>query len=268
MEDLLEALQLQQLGHGDAAVFADDAEVVALEVGDHHQLGDFLWRSEEVVGRLFVRRRFRAPRAGAFDRAGADRSSAHFQEGLRRGGKDRASIQLDECRARSGRVVAQGFVECPRISAPRRGEAVREIYLIDVPLRDVILSPRDHGAELLALDRRGEHRPLRSDRRTCPPDLDPSAHRMPRFIDMSEDERVVVEAEAERALVFHESRREAVRQAVVEPRLRGLRPHLFAQLRPFALSAPAQNPRGPGRDDREMLRAAALQRCVEKNHAR
>ena len=44
VEDLLEALELQQLRDAHAAEFADLPEVVALEIGDHDEFGDFLWR--------------------------------------------------------------------------------------------------------------------------------------------------------------------------------------------------------------------------------
>ena len=54
MEDLLEAFELQQFRHGHAAELADRAEVVALEVGDHDQLGDFLRRGEQIVGGFLV----------------------------------------------------------------------------------------------------------------------------------------------------------------------------------------------------------------------
>ncbi len=71
--DVLKALELQQLGYAHTAKITDPPEIIALEIGDHHQLGDFLGRGEEIVGVALVELLVLAARARAFDRARDDR---------------------------------------------------------------------------------------------------------------------------------------------------------------------------------------------------
>ena len=42
--DLFIALEFEELGNGYTAIFADASEIIALQIGDHDELGDLLWR--------------------------------------------------------------------------------------------------------------------------------------------------------------------------------------------------------------------------------
>ena len=74
--DLFVAFQLEELGDGDTAVFANAAEVVAFEVGDHDQLGDFLDGGDQVVGVALVALRVCPSGSGSLDGARYDPPAA------------------------------------------------------------------------------------------------------------------------------------------------------------------------------------------------
>jgi hypothetical protein len=76
MENLLVTFEFQQLWHGHTAEIAHLAEVVALEIGDHHEFRDFLGRSDEVECALFIREWIGPPWARAFDGARANGATA------------------------------------------------------------------------------------------------------------------------------------------------------------------------------------------------
>ncbi len=77
MMHVLIAFELEEFGNGDAAVFANPAKVVSLQVGDHNQFRDLLGRGEEVVGVTLVELGIGPTGTGAFDRAGDDAAAAH-----------------------------------------------------------------------------------------------------------------------------------------------------------------------------------------------
>ena len=83
--DLCKRLQLEHFGNLDAAELAGLAEIVAQQVGDHDELGDFLLGCLEFKRRAAVLVRIGETRAGALDRAGLDAAAGDLQKRLRRG---------------------------------------------------------------------------------------------------------------------------------------------------------------------------------------
>ena len=67
MKDLSVAFQMKELRGGDAAVDANTSQIVALQVGDHHQFGDLFGRRLELKGLLLVLPRISVPRASPLD---------------------------------------------------------------------------------------------------------------------------------------------------------------------------------------------------------
>ena len=74
------AFDLAEGRHLDAAVLAHAPEVIAQEIGDHHQFGDFLGAGLEFVAQLRVARRIGMPRPGSLDRPRLNLRTAHPQE--------------------------------------------------------------------------------------------------------------------------------------------------------------------------------------------
>ena len=165
MKHLLEAFEREHFAHGDAAGLADAAEVASFQIGDHDQLGDFLRGGEKIVGGFFIGVLIRAARARALDRPGADVAAGHFEERFRRGAEDPALAERQVTRERRGRVMPQGEIEGEGIPIPRGGEAVGEVYLIDVAGGDVLLGAGNHRAELRARHFRDKARRWRARRR-------------------------------------------------------------------------------------------------------
>ena len=104
------ALELHELRDGDAAVFADLAEVVALEIGDHDQLGEFLRIGLELEGELLVAHRIAAARTRALDRARGDVPAADAQEKFRRG-REHARVAEIEKRPARRRTAREQMLE-------------------------------------------------------------------------------------------------------------------------------------------------------------
>jgi hypothetical protein len=108
VKHLREAFHPPQLGHGDAAKLADLAEVVALEIGDHEQLGALFGGGGELAhGGGIAFGIADETRARAFDRTRGDAGTVHAQKQLGRGGEHRRSGQLHEGGMRRGRNGAQ-----------------------------------------------------------------------------------------------------------------------------------------------------------------
>ncbi len=152
VKDLFEALEAQEVGHAHAAVFADAPEIVAFQVGDHDEFGDFFGRGEQLVGGAFVAVGFRSPRAGAFDGTGDRVAAAEAQKSLRRSGEDGGAVEIEVSRVGSGRVVAKRFVERPSVAGKVGRKAVSEADLIDVACSDVVLGATNHRLEAIRRD--------------------------------------------------------------------------------------------------------------------
>ena len=80
---------------------------------------------------------------------------------LRGHGGERQSGSLDEGRSRRGGRPGQREVETPRIAVEGRIESLREIRLVDVPARDVVLHPR-HGPHVGVAPQARAQRPRRA----------------------------------------------------------------------------------------------------------
>jgi len=100
MMDLRKAFELHELRDGDAAVFANLAEVVAFKIGDHHELGELLGIGLELEGELLVAHGIAAAGTRALDRTRYDVASADAQEKLRRRGEHAGVAEIEERRAR------------------------------------------------------------------------------------------------------------------------------------------------------------------------
>ena len=135
VEDLRVAFELHELRNGDAAVFADLAEVVALEVGDHDELGEFLGVGQELEGELLVTHGIAAARARAFDRARGDVAAANAEEKLGRGGQDFGVTEIEEGTTGCGATGEEVLEEAVGVAIERRGEFLRQIDLVDVAWR-------------------------------------------------------------------------------------------------------------------------------------
>ena len=86
MLHLRKFFQPGQVRHLHTAEFADLAQIVAQQIGDHHQFSELLGAGLQLVGQLGIAGGIGIPRARAFDRAGDDLRPAQTQELFRRGG--------------------------------------------------------------------------------------------------------------------------------------------------------------------------------------
>ena len=145
---LREMLEVRELRDGDAAVLADLAEVVALEVGDHDELGEFLRVGLELEGELGVEDGIAAARARALDRTRGDVPAADAQEQFRRGGQDAGVAEVEKGAAGRGTAGEQMLEEAVGIAVEVSGEFLREVDLVDVAGGDVLLRAGDDGLRI------------------------------------------------------------------------------------------------------------------------
>ena len=150
MLHLREPLQSHQLRHGHAAEFAHSAEVVAEEVGDHHQLRAFFFAGLQLVGELGVALRIGIARAGALDGAGLDVLAAEAQKTLGAGGGNLEIARIKKSRKRRGTGGVQRAMKIPAIGGPSGGEALGEVDLVNIPGANVGEDAAGGGDELLA----------------------------------------------------------------------------------------------------------------------
>ena len=137
MLHLWEPLQTYQIRHNNGAEFANAAKVITKEVGDHHQFGAFLSAGLHLVSELGVALRIGIARSGAFDGARLDVSPAEVQETFRAGGGNLEIAGINEGCEWRGTGCVQRTMEFPATTGPWRGEALGEVYLIDVAGADV-----------------------------------------------------------------------------------------------------------------------------------
>ena len=137
MLHLRKPLQTHQIRDSNGAEFANAAKVITKEVGDHHQLGAFLFTGLQLVGKLGVVFRIGTARPGALDGASLDVLPAQAQETFRAGGGNLEIAGIKEGCEWRWTGCLQRTMEFPAIAGPWRGEALGEVYLIDVAGADV-----------------------------------------------------------------------------------------------------------------------------------
>ena len=114
-----------QLVHGDRAVLAHPAEVVAAQVDQHHVLGALLLVGQQLLGRApGPPRPWRRAAACRRSGAGLTRAALHLDQRLRRGAGDLEVLEVEEVHVRAGvdRRAARGRSRTPR-PARRRSSA-------------------------------------------------------------------------------------------------------------------------------------------------
>ena len=165
--------------------------------------------------------------------------------------------------------MAERLVEGKRIALPRRVEAMREIHLIDVARRNVLLRARDHLAILLPaepMSKIGCRHETTGDRFA---ELGTKiAELMPALVRVAEEQRLVKNPEAECAVVFHKAAGESVRESIIGGRGSGPGAEGGGELRPPGAEVPADDLRGSRRHDREIRAGAALPRRIEEDESR
>ena len=135
----------------DAAELAHLPQVVALQVGDHEQLGILFDRGLQLLHRLLIALRvLRKPGPRALNRAGLNAAPAQMEKALGRGGENALVIQLQVGGIGRGGDSPQALVEPQGICLvrPRGLPWVGEVHLIDVPSGNVILRALDGGHEV------------------------------------------------------------------------------------------------------------------------
>ena len=159
--DVGEFLELEELGDVDGAVVADLAEVVAEEVGDHDELGDFFGGGDEIVGGAFVVVGVGEAWSCAFDGAGLDGASGDAEEALGGGGEDLLGMaelgEVEEGGVGGGGGAADLGVELVDIGLRGEGggEALGEVDLVDVAGGDVVFGLGYNFFEVLGGGGRG-----------------------------------------------------------------------------------------------------------------
>src|SRR5262249_40058508 len=138
----------------DRARARDAAEIVALEVDDHRQLGAVLRAQEELARGAEVLLGRRSARRSALDRPRARAVAVALDEELGRGGEQRAGgeaaavragalVPGEEARVGPGVRRAQAPVEVDGIALHRAREAMREVRLVEVAGRDALARALD-----------------------------------------------------------------------------------------------------------------------------
>ena len=110
LRELFQPRQLRRL-HG--AKLAHFAQIVAQQIGDHHQFGQFLRAGLQFVGELRVARRVGIARARALDRPRLDVRTAHAQKLFRRRRRDLEIAAIEKRGKRRGRNRAQTLKQFP-----------------------------------------------------------------------------------------------------------------------------------------------------------
>ena len=251
VKHLREALHAPQLRHLHAAKLAHLAQIVALEVRDHEQLGFFLLRGPQLVLRRHVPLHVpHKTRPRALDRPRGDVWPVQTQKGLHRRAEHRGAVQPQKRRMRRGRDRAQFQVKGQRVRLfrPAGHPGVGQVHLINIPRGDVVLRAAHHRHKLLFRDlrlKKQRRRRIRH-RRVHGGDLK-IAKRAPAARVVLKHRAVRIHAEREFAIVAHP----AVKTAVHGPRHAQRRAHAP----PIALDVPAQHLHGLRRDHADRSRA-------------
>ena len=153
VEDLRVGFDFPEFGDLDAAVGANLTEVVALEVGDHEELGAFLGGGEEVgAGGGVASGVVGEAGAGAFDGAGDDAAVAEAEEEFGGGGEDLGAVEVEVGGVGGGGDGAEVevAVEGVGVRGPIGMPGVGEVDLVDVASSDVVFGGADTGGEGVA----------------------------------------------------------------------------------------------------------------------
>ena len=142
--------QPHQFRHLHTAKLAHASEIIAEQIGDHHQLRALLLAGLQLIGQLRIALRIGTARACALDRSRLNMVAAETQKPFRAGGGNLevTRIQIRPKRCRTGRM--QRPIEFPAPTGPRCREALGEVYLINVAGVDVVERAADSGGELIA----------------------------------------------------------------------------------------------------------------------
>ncbi len=158
-----------------APEIADLPEIVALEVDDHHVLRGVLLAPSQFVGERTVLRGRSSPGSRPLDRPRLDVPPADAEETLRARGEDAVVARVEIRAERRRRPRAQTLVRRLRRAVNRKGEAVRQVHLVDLTVEDRALRLADRvevrpgGQRLDRLRIRG-HGEIVGDRRRLEPD--------------------------------------------------------------------------------------------------
>ena len=208
--------QLKHLGNHDASEFTDLPEIVAQQIGDHHQFGDLLGGGLEFERRAAVVVGIRESRPGALDRTRLNAMSGDFQERFRRGAEDFPPVKREPGGHRRGRSIPERFVEWKQRAAGHPGgERLGQIGLIDIAGFDPSLDARDLAEKGFAGDRRTEGTDLEwLGRIGAQVFREPPAF-PPGLVRVAEDQHFRIVAEDKRAFVVHPSAEPAKRETVI-----------------------------------------------------
>src|SRR5450432_323870 len=154
MMHLRKFLWAQQIGHRHASKFANATEVVALEVGDHDQLGDLFRVRDQFIGEPAVALRIPVARPRALDRLGENLATLDPQEKFRGSGEDLPRARVEKRTAWRGAAREQMLEKRVRISLESGGKTLRDVDLIDVTRRDALVHSANRGLVVGALHAR------------------------------------------------------------------------------------------------------------------
>src|SRR2546426_7981553 len=131
-----EGAEALQDRHVHAAELAHLAEVVPLQVDDHHVFRGIFLALEEFPREAFVVRRRSTAGSGTLDRAGLDVAAADAEEPFRTRRQEAVVSGLKESPEYRGRARPEALVRGRRRPPQREGEAMREVDLVDLPFVD------------------------------------------------------------------------------------------------------------------------------------
>src|SRR3989441_322457 len=131
-----EGAEALQDRHVHTAELAHLAEVVPLQVDDHHVFRGIFLALEEFPREAFVVRRRSTAGSGTLDRAGLDVAAADAEEPFRTRRQEAVVSGLKESPEYRGRARPEALVRGRRRPPQREGEAMREVDLVDLPVVD------------------------------------------------------------------------------------------------------------------------------------
>ena len=146
VKDLGVGFDLPKFWNVDAAELADLTEVVALQVGDHEQLGAFLGGGEQIgAGIVVAFAVLWVTWAGAFDGAGDNAAAAQAEKKFGGGGQDLGACQIEISRVRGRGDLPEAEITCKWVGQLRPGclPGIGEVDLINVSRVDVGFSGDD-----------------------------------------------------------------------------------------------------------------------------
>ena len=150
----LEPLRLEHLAPPNRPDARHPSEIVPQQIHDHRVLGALLDRTAQPRADRLVLREPATARRGALHRLGRDRAPVDPEEQLRGGREDAVPAEVEVRRVGTALRVAEVAIEALRVAGDAGAEPEREVDLIGVARRDVVMDPLDRGVVRLAIDRR------------------------------------------------------------------------------------------------------------------